>query len=74
MDVRTELLHYLEPEKSWPIGLALFGVAACSLALGSWFARGPYLAAAIPMGLFAVFELSVGPGVSVRTDNQMAKL
>ena len=74
MDLRTELVHYFGLEKSWTIGLALFGLAALGLALFLWFARGPYRGAALPIGLFALLELSVGIGVAARTSDQVAGL
>jgi hypothetical protein len=74
MDVRTELLHYFELEKSWAVGLAVFGVAACALGVSLWLAKGAYRAAAIPIGLVAVLELGIGVGIAARTDKQVSEL
>jgi hypothetical protein len=74
MNLRSSLIHYFQLERLWTIGLSLFGFAALALAVYLWLAKGSFRAAALPLGLCALFELGAGLGVALRTPSQVSAL
>jgi hypothetical protein len=72
--MREAIMSYFMAEKYGAMILLFAGLATLGAAIALVAIRSSYRGMAVPLALFALFELGIGGGVGARTDGQVAGL